>query len=380
MEDPKSLESPTTPTTEQFIQTQLHERFQLASTSEDSDDNQSVITVCPNTSDYEKLILKPSDVSDYSNVNLFVKQNVGVSDKPNLQTIVEVVNPILGGDGTAQEIAIGRSNDCSFPSFDEQLLLRREEEEDEDEEGGEEVTEVCIRKKYYVCGGESINDKMKQVLKELKQDERVRLSLSRSIDETEDGEQIEGIEPLDQHDGVEYPTEESQYEEKKGANGTVFMVRERLINDFYTHQPEEQIETEQKSISHNFYKENIDFVDNCQIYKNPNVDDFLENEIKFSAENSSLPPTIEKTVEITETITTSSSSSMTLSTSQIEIHERKEQLTLNLVAAEDEENDDDDPTHDDNTQDSLTPTTPTKSLIPTNNNKRKKRKGKNKKK
>lgn len=401
LEDPKSLESPTTPTTEQFIQMQLQQRLNLSSVSEDSDDNQSVETVCQNPVEEDRLILRPSDIADYANANVFVKQTIGVSDKPNLQTIVEVVNPILGGDGTAQEIAIGRSNDCTFPSFDEH-----------------DSDEVVLRKKNFDGREMSINDKMKNVLKELQQNERVRLSLSRSLDDEDEDFTVEKMvvtEGGDQQDGSLPGPEESfeSYEEKKGANGTVFMVRERLINDFFTHQSNDQIENGEKPdlvshqtlTSHNFYKENIDFVDNCQIYENPNVEDFLENEIKFSEENSSLSAntkTIVETITTTTTIVTSSSTDSASSTvtqtetqTQIqsptlqEIKERKEQLTLQLNEPDGNDNEneagDDDPNIDDEntqSQDSMTPTTPTKSLIPTatNNKQRKKRKAKNKKK
>ncbi|CAO1392560.1 unnamed protein product [Diamesa serratosioi] len=47
LEDPKSLESPTTPTTEQFIQSQLQQRL---SASEDSDENQSFTPTTPTKS------------------------------------------------------------------------------------------------------------------------------------------------------------------------------------------------------------------------------------------------------------------------------------------------------------------------------------------
>lgn len=191
LEDPKSLESPTTPTTEEFIQAQLQQRLHL-SASEDSDDNQSVVTVRGN-SDAERLVFNPVDASDYANANVFTKQNLGVIEKTasNLQTIVEVVNPMLCGNGVAKEIAIGRSNDCEFPSYDE---ARGSDEEDgvvepicvsrfayETTENSEEEDAVVYRKKE---GGFelSINDKMKNVLKELQLNERVRLSLSRSMD------------------------------------------------------------------------------------------------------------------------------------------------------------------------------------------------------
>lgn len=284
--------------------------------SEDSDgDNQSMVTVCANNTE-DTLVLNPTDPDDYINANVFVKYTPGIIEgRPpsNLQTIVEVVNPMLSGDGTATEIAIGRTNDdASLPSF-------IAGDDDDDEHDG-----VVYRREL------SINDKMKNVLAELKENEKVRLSLSRSMDEEDD----------------EASTE--TYEEKQGSIGTVFMVRERLINDFYDHE-----HTTDDSATHNFPPETDDFADNSQatVYANPNVDEFLANEIRHA-----------------ESTTTEGN---TLKT-------RKETLTLDLnqAAAGDElENDDGD---DD---DEATPTTPTKSLgASAAGGKKKRKKNKNKKK
>lgn len=158
-------------------------------------------------------------------------------------------------------------------------------------------------------------------------------------------------------DGLE-PDEENfeSYEEKKGANGTVFMVRERLINDFYEHEPTDlQESSTSQSTSQTFYPEDDKF-DNCQIFQNPNVEDFLQHEIKFS-EQSPAPLPVES------------------------VKERKEQLTLDLNKDEGDEDDGDDETP---TTDSVTPTTPNKTLAGAANGnaaaKKKKRKPKNKKK
>lgn len=260
------MESPTTPTTEDFIHAQVQQRLRLS--SEDSDDNQSMVTVCANNTE-ETLILTPTDSSEYANANVFVKYTPSIIDgRPlsTLQTIVEVVNPLLSGDGTATEIAIGRANDdSSLPSFDieDGVVLRREL---------------------------SLNDKMKNVLKELKENEKVRLSLSRSVDETD----------FD-------PTEESEtdpsasYEEKTGSIGTVFKVRERLINDFYDHENVvAAVASEDNSLA--------------TVYANPSVDEFLANEIRH-AQSTAEGETLKA---------------------------RKETLKLDLSQATSQENDDDD--------------------------------------
>lgn len=282
LEDPKSLESPTTPTTEDFIHAQVQQRLQF--TSDDSDDNQSIVTVCPNNTE-NTLILNPTDPDDYINANVFVKYTPSIIDgrsHSNLQTIVEVVNPMLAGDGTATEIAIGRRNDdASLPSFDTVAG------DDDDEHDG-----VVYRREL------SINDKMKNVLKELKENEKVRLSLSRSMDE-EDGEEEEEANP-------------------------------------------------------NFHQENMEIADNSQatVYANPNVDEFLANEIRHAQATSE---------------------------GDASLKARRETLTLDLVQSTNEQDNDDDDDEDTATTD--TPTTPTvSSTANVNGGKKKRKKNKNKKK
>lgn len=350
LEDPKSLESPLTPTstpiTEQFISSlessNLMEQQQCS--ADESDDNQSMVTVCPNNTE-DTLILHPTDPSDYinANVNTLMSSDDQHDDDDDdddgeyeieysnqINTIVQVVNPLLVGDGAATEIAIGHSDDLS--SFNNEL-----------EDYGNGIT---YRQEL------SLNDKMKNVLKELKQNEKVRLSWSRSMEEDDD----EDIENFEKHEKECEENDDNNivstsYEEKTGSIGTVFMVRERLINDFYDHQPQQQDIDNQASI------------DSCQVYSNPSVDEFLAHEIEHSTQES--------------------------------LSACKEALTLDLTATtslsnengdEDDENDDDEDT---STTDN-TPSTPTKSLVQeesanvgssnTNNNpsKKKRRKGKNK--
>lgn len=310
--------------------------------ADESDDNQSMVTVCPNNTE-DTLILHPTDPSDYinANVNTLMSSDDQHDDEEEdddddeieysnqINTIVQVINPLLVGDGAATEIAIGHSDDLS--SFNNELR---------DYDDG-----VHFRQEL------SINDKMKNVLKELKQNEKVRLSWSRSMEEDDD-EDIENFEKYEKEceENDDNNIVSTSYEEKTGSIGTVFMVRERLINDFYDHQ------------HHDI--DNQASIDSCQVYSNPSVDEFLAHEIQHSQESLSA---------------------------------RKEALTLDLTATatpsqsnengdEDEENDDDEDT---STTDN-TPSTPTKSLVyeegtsvgssNTNNNpsKKKRRKGKNK--
>lgn len=87
----------------------------------------------------------------------------------NLQTIVEVINPVIigRGDGYANEIAIGRFDDCAYHSLNDVDMSYNSNAE------------------YYEL---SLNDKMKNVLQELLGNEKVKLNLSRSLNEDDDDE------------------------------------------------------------------------------------------------------------------------------------------------------------------------------------------------
>ncbi|XP_058444232.1 protein lap4 isoform X3 [Malaya genurostris] len=185
-----------------------------------------------------------------------------------LQTIVEVVNPAVGGgDGQINDIIIGRYNDdCggedSFASASSPSTYT---------EG--------MRFAYEENRYESISDKMKNVLRELKQNEKVRLNLSKSLTEEELAEQEDAVEQeeLEQYHRREDDDDEDEefrhYEEKTGAIGTVFMVRERLINDFYTHQTDDQ---QQLQASVPAPSARMDFYDSCEVIQNPNAKAFEE--------------------------------------------------------------------------------------------------------
>ncbi|XP_055616752.1 protein lap4-like isoform X3 [Toxorhynchites rutilus septentrionalis] len=205
--------------------------------------------------------------------------------RTTLQTIVEVVNPAVvgvgGGAGQVNDIIIGRYNDdCggedSFASASSPSAYG---------------TMFAYEEGRY----ESINDKMKNVLRELKQNKKVRLNLSKSLTEEELAEQVDepaaGEEEEDedeefrrQEQMIQQQEEEEfrHYEEKTGAIGTVFMVRERLINDFYTHQSElaqdhhyQPQPQQQSSLGEDYY----DDEDGCEVIQNPNAQAF-EDELE----------------------------------------------------------------------------------------------------
>ncbi|XP_062539915.1 protein lap4 isoform X14 [Armigeres subalbatus] len=189
-----------------------------------------------------------------------------------LQTIVEVINPAIGGgDGYINDIIIGRYNDdCAEDSF-------------ASVSSPSTYSGNVARYSYEEGSYESINDRMKNVLRELKQNEKVRLNLSKSMTEEELAEQDEDEDEEDEqeyhlHQQVQeqelHPDEDEDeefrhYEEKTGAIGTVFMVRERLINDFYTHQSEV---TTQEHTS----QQRLDYYDGCEVIQNPAAQAFEE--------------------------------------------------------------------------------------------------------
>nr|XP_049466846.1 protein lap4 isoform X6 [Anopheles coluzzii] len=199
-------------------------------------------------------------------------------DQPvQLQTIVEVINPMLSGDGQPNDIAIGRYSDVAYGEEDSLVV-------DGVEDAIDATTPVEYAGRYaYEHGAyESINDKMKHVLRELKQNEKVRQNLSKSLTE----EEILALQAQElaeqEEDGLEEEEEEEedvreQYEEKTGAIGTVFMVRERLINDFYTHQTElahEQQQQQQRKYHQQKLMDDPASYRDCEVITNPSADRF----------------------------------------------------------------------------------------------------------
>uniref|UniRef100_A0A182VVM5 Uncharacterized protein n=1 Tax=Anopheles minimus TaxID=112268 RepID=A0A182VVM5_9DIPT len=190
-----------------------------------------------------------------------------------LQTIVEVINPMLTGDGQPNDIAIGRYSDVVYGEEDSLVAAP-----------ATAPTEYG-RYTYEHGAYESINDKMKHVLRELKQNEKVRQNLSKSLTEDEiialqaqEAEQERTELEEDDEDEEEEEEEDDiteQYEEKTGAIGTVFMVRERLINDFYTHQSELAQEQQQQRMYHQkLLDDNVSAYRDCEVITNPNAERF----------------------------------------------------------------------------------------------------------
>lgn len=99
-----------------------------------------------------------------------------IDTSDGMQTIVEVVNPLISGQGFANTIAIGRSSDSSYPSFDPNDDVYVAEANQDSFDPFNTASEM------------SLSDKMKNVLKELVKNERVRLSFSQSISDGDDSD------------------------------------------------------------------------------------------------------------------------------------------------------------------------------------------------
>lgn len=189
----------------------------------------------------------------------------------------------------------------------------------------------------------SLNDKMKNVLRELKQNERVRLSWSRSMTEAE-------LEEFNK-DEVE---DMQSFEEKTGSNGTVFMVRERLINDFYSHNTDDSvgpIVATSFDPNDNFDQGFADSVDGCSVFENPGA--FLD---------------LERSQTARERLT-------------LDLKTIKDEINVSKILERDTENNEvEQLVATPDTDDAVTPTTPTSVGGGSQRNNRKKKRGKNKKK
>ncbi|XP_037707846.1 protein lap4 isoform X22 [Drosophila subpulchrella] len=171
---------------------------------EEEEDTASIVTVQANN---EKLFLRhDSDPYGPSSIESVASGKVRIKPTPlslhqtlaKETTIVEVLNPVIGGDGSARTIHV--SGGLPF-------------DEDEDFEQG---AMAVLRSETFVLPGAagggrselSLNAKMKTVLEELLENERVKLNLQKSLEEDEH-------EDEDEEDGSAYgdarDDEESAY-------------------------------------------------------------------------------------------------------------------------------------------------------------------------
>lgn len=163
--------------------------------SPSDDENSSIITVRSNASNNDSMVRLHLATEHAENIG--DAQNSGgggsmvgsfltavqhhqpsnfIDGNEGMQTIVEVVNPLISGQGYANTIAVGRSSDGTYPSFDV------------NDDGNVAETNQDSLDLYNTASELSLSDRMKNVLQELVKNERVRLSFSQSISEGDDSD------------------------------------------------------------------------------------------------------------------------------------------------------------------------------------------------
>ncbi|XP_020811010.1 protein lap4 isoform X12 [Drosophila serrata] len=174
---------------------------------EEEEDTASIVTVQANN---EKLFLRhDSDAYGPSSIESVSSGKVRIKPTPlslhqtlaKETTIVEVLNPVIGGDGSARTIHV--SGGAPF-----------DHDEDDFEQGG---AVAVFRSETFVlpdAAGSgrtelSLNAKMKTVLEELLENERVKLNLQKSLEE--DDEEEEGSSAYGDARDDERDDEESAY-------------------------------------------------------------------------------------------------------------------------------------------------------------------------
>ncbi|XP_052859501.1 protein lap4 isoform X13 [Drosophila gunungcola] len=213
---------------------------------EDEEDTASIVTVQANN---EKLFLRhDSDAYGPSSIESTASGKVRIKPTPlalhqtlaKETTIVEVLNPVIGGDGSARTIHV--SGGLPF-------------DPDDFEQGAVAV----LRSETFVLPGAngggrsemSLNAKMKTVLEELLENERVKLNLQKSLEGEKKEQQLEEVEDEDEDDdedayGDARDDEESAYgdavddvvdfagaanDQDDAKNGNQQQLLEELIKD-----------------------------------------------------------------------------------------------------------------------------------------------------
>ncbi|KAH8294915.1 hypothetical protein KR018_004289 [Drosophila ironensis] len=169
---------------------------------EEEEDTASIVTVQANN---EKLFLRhDSDAYGPSSIESVASGKVRIKPAPlslhqtlaKETTIVEVLNPVIGGDGHPRTIHVSGGLPPP-PSFDDDY-------EDEDafelEGAAAAAAEAVLRSETFVLPGTtaggnrtelSLNAKMKTVLEELLENERVKLNLQKSLEGEDDDDKDE---------------------------------------------------------------------------------------------------------------------------------------------------------------------------------------------
>ncbi|XP_037911493.1 protein lap4 isoform X5 [Hermetia illucens] len=289
---------------------------------------------------------------------------------PPLRTIVEVVNPAIAGDGSANNIAIGRSSDCSYPSFDSYSHETNmysydsthhkhldsdnahsdnqdEVEDGEDEDDDERITTGYENRRSYGEHELSLNDKMKNVLQELLENERVKLNLSRSLIENDSSDPEEEEDDDDEMEDAVFEGSNAYYhnqdcdEYEKGGH----IKFQHKIKSNGNHQGMEKgfesdnlkgstVHSYQTVKEGNISSQRVDahlepsdgyvfLVDGCRVYRNPNT------EMSFDDDDDA----IKSKTTTTTTTTTSKTGTKTTTTTRTIIKDYSGTIAVGLPLA-----------------------------------------------
>uniref|UniRef100_A0A1A9W4H0 Uncharacterized protein n=1 Tax=Glossina brevipalpis TaxID=37001 RepID=A0A1A9W4H0_9MUSC len=170
-----------------------------------------------------KEVLVPVSAAAVTTTNTIANTNIGQTSSmvvttpvttsfSTTQRIVEVVNPLIAGDGQVQSIIVSRSEHSEYPSFDrdDEVMLPPP------------ISPHILRSETFVlptnvepkqCDELSLNAKMKNVLEELLENERVKYNLQKSLEQDEDEDEDE-----DENENEEEEEEEEEEDNQDNDN------------------------------------------------------------------------------------------------------------------------------------------------------------------
>lgn len=249
---------------EKIISLELQDPNEMQITPSD-EDSSSIITVRSNA---ENVTFTVDDeaLNTPSKLNTFMLQHHHYHHHPHtvgsstMQTIVEVVNPVISGDGSANKIAIGRSSDCQYSSLD-----------DDDVDNADGRPEL------------SLNDKMKNVLQELLEDDRVKMNLSRSL--TGKAVDIDDDDDLEEFIDQENRTTNGNFNETFAIMSDELDANRNVCND----------DDEKTDGGHGNDDGTNSNLDDCQVYINPSAEVYFNE--SFAPSNEKLSEEDEKLKE-----------------------------------------------------------------------------------
>lgn len=243
------------------------------------DENSSIITVRSNASNNDSMIRLHLATEDDGNDGVeaqtglagsyltAVQHHQASSSSPSsgdaaMQTIVEVVNPLISGQGRANTIAVGHSDGTSYPSFDpndEAAIAAAMAEANFDSFDT-----------YNTASELSLSDRMKNVLQELVKNERVRLSFSQSISE---GDEDSDSEQNDTDDDANEPLKHDSSDDESTVPSAIMPTTPTtaIADDEVAPVTEENGNAALDSGNNDDDIKNANIIDDVDfIYKNPN--------------------------------------------------------------------------------------------------------------